>query len=159
MAVSAAHHFDCSLDGAVDRLCDSRFTIARGGHALNSQLPQRLLSWAGHALSWLHAPLELHLIRYEAMKSDPIPIFRGALRFLGLEHDDRAIGAALERCRIDRLQRLEAEQRFRETPRHATRFFRRGVVGEGLERLTPEQIERLDTMKRRVDRAIRERLA
>jgi hypothetical protein len=157
VAVSCTNHYDCSLAEAVEQLCREEFVIANSSKGLANQLPQRLLSWQEHALNWLAAPMPLHLIRYEAMKNDPIATFRGAIRFLGLEHDDSAIAAALDAVRIDRLQQLEAEQRFRETPRHTARFFRRGVVGEGLERLTPAQLERLTMMKRRVDKAIEER--
>lgn len=157
VAVSAANHFNCGLDHSAARLLDSHAAFAAGGRRLLDQLPQRLLSWQGHALSWLNAPLPLYLMRYEAMKVDPLPTFRGAVRFLGLEHDDRAIEEALEACRFERLRQQEAESRFRETPRKAERFFRCGRVGEGLDRLSNEQIERLAAMKRRVERAIRDR--
>ncbi|AGA92247.1 sulfotransferase family protein [Thioflavicoccus mobilis 8321] len=157
VAVSAAHHFSCKLDEAVRHLNNPHFTVARNRRGLESQLPQRLLSWEGHALSWLSAPMPVHLMRFEAMKQDPLSTFRAAVRFLGFEHDDCAIEEALEACRFERLQQREREQRFREAPAKATGFFRSGAVGEGRARLSPAQLEGLMRMKRRVDRAIGER--
>ena len=154
VAASMTNHFDCSLDGAVDRMCDANFTLARGHKGLSNQLSQRLLSWEGHVLSWLDAPLSLHLMRYEDMRSDPLPTFRRAVRFLDLPHDDAAIEAALDACRFERLQGQEREQRFRETPRHMRQFFRSGKVGEGRGTLGADQLARLEAMKARVERAI-----
>jgi len=157
VAVSAANHYSVALDTAVEQLFDDHLVFARDGRRLSKQLSQRLLSWAGHALSWLGAPMPLHLMRYEAMKADPLPEFRGAVRFLGLDFDDDAIAEALEASRFERLQRQEREQRFRETPRKTARFFRAGVVGEGRQRLSADQLRRLEAMKARVEWALRER--
>lgn len=157
VAMSMTNHFDCSLEQAVDHLCNPHFTVDKGGKSLRKQLAQRLLSWEEHARSWLDAPMPVHLLRYEDMRRNPLPSFRGAVRFLGLEHDDQAIEAALEACRFERLQRQEQEQRFRETPKHARQFFRSGTVGEGLSKLSDEQLSRLESMRQRVERAIAER--
>lgn len=157
VAVSMTNHFDCTLEQAVDNLCNPAFAVARGGQQLYNQLAQRLLSWEEHARSWLGAPLALHLLRYESMRYDPLPSFRGVVRFLGLAHDDVAIAAALEACRFERLQQQEQQQRFRETPKHTRRFFRAGRVGEGLERLSDAALQRLTAMKANVEQAIADR--
>jgi len=157
VAVSMTNHFDCTLDQAVDHLRDPHFTVANGGKGLSNQLAQRLLTWEGHARSWLEAPMPMHLLRYEDMRRNPLPSFRGAVRFLGLEHDDQAIESALEACRFERLQRQEQEQRFRETPKHASQFFRSGRVGEGLEQVSAQQLRWLEEMHQRVEQAIAER--
>lgn len=157
VAVSLTNHFRWSLNEAVDHMCDPQFTVSVSDRALRSQFAQRLLSWQAHALSWLEAPLSLHLLRYEHMRRDPLRAFRGAARFLGLEHDDQAIDAALEACRFERLQRQEQEQRFREGPKATRRFFRSGTVGEGLHSLGADQLQRLAEMKQKVEQAIAER--
>lgn len=157
VAVSMTNHFDCTLEQAVANLCNPAFTVAQSRQGLSGQLRQDLGTWEAHVTSWLQAPLPLCLLRYEAMQAEPLAEFRRAVRFLGLPHDDAAIAAALEASRFERLQRQEADRRFRETPHHATSFFRRGQVGEGLASLTPAQREPLAAMHRRVQALIVER--
>jgi hypothetical protein len=157
VAVSMTNHFSCSLEQAVDHLCNPEFAVAHGDKGLSNQLAQRLLAWDAHVLSWLEAPLDLHLLRYEDMRQAPLATFRGAVRFLGLTADDQVIQAALDACRFERLQQQEQEARFRETPSKAPRFFRKGLVGEGLSLLNHEAMDRLMAMKQRVDAALVER--
>jgi hypothetical protein len=154
VAVSNHHHFEYSIDEAIEYLCDPNCEIAQSGHGLSDQFTQRLLSWEGHALSWLAAPMQIHLMRYENMRKDPLPTFRGAVRFLGLEYDDDEIVAALDQCRFDRLQRLEQENSFREASNMSSLFFRSGKVGEGLDTLPATALRRMEEMKARVELAI-----
>jgi hypothetical protein len=157
VAVSMSNHFSCSLARAVERLQDASFTMASSRRGLDGQLAQRLGTWEAHAIGWLRAPLDLHLLQYEDMRADPLPIFRGAVRFLGLDHDDQAIEAALEACRFDRLQEQEQALRFREAPTNTRQFFRSGQVGEGLTRLDPAALQDLRAMHDRVETVIAER--
>ena len=157
VAVSMTHHFGCTLEQAVANLCNPAFAVAQSRQGLSGQLRQDLGTWEAHATGWLGAPLPLCLLRYEAMQAEPLAEFRRAVRFLDLPYDDAAIIAALEASRFERLQRQEAEQRFREAPRTTRAFFRRGQVGEGLAYLTPAQREPLESMHRRVQAIIAER--
>ena len=159
VAVSMCNHFSCTLERAVERLHDAAFTMAASRRGLNGQLAQRLGTWEEHATGWLRAPLDLHVLRYEDMRAEPLPTFRGAVRFLGLDHDDGAIGAALEACRIERLQEQERAVRFREAPTNTRQFFRSGQVGEGLAQLGPTVLEGLRAMHDRVEAVIAERFA
>jgi hypothetical protein len=127
VAVSMTNHFGCTLEQAVENLCNPEFAMARSRKGLNGQLRQDLGSWEAHARGWLEAPMDLCLLRYERMKAAPLTEFRRAVRFLGLEHGDNAIEAALEASRFERLAQQEAEQRFREAPTKTRTFFRRGV--------------------------------
>lgn len=154
VAVSMTNHFDCSLEQAVENLCNPEFAVARSRKGLSGQLRQDLGTWEAHASGWLEAPLELCLLRYERMKATPLAEFRRAVRFLGLTHGDTAIEAALEASRFEHLQAQETAQRFRETPHHAQAFFRRGQVGEGLAQLSAEQRQPLEAMRQRVEALI-----
>ena len=154
VAVSMTHHFSCSLEEAINKLCAPHFKLAKSQRGLNNQLPQRLLTWAEHAVSWLEAPLDLHLLRYESMVADPLSNFRDAVRFLGLDQDDEAIVAALVASRIGHYQAQEDVQRFREAPTKQARFFRQGRVGEGLTALSSADLERLVSMRKCVEDAI-----
>lgn len=154
VAVSFAHFAGCPLDEAVGRLLDPTYTFSESRTGLRLQFSQRLLSWEGHVRSWLDAPLRLHAMRYERMRREPLAAFREAVRFLGFDHDDAAIDAALEACRFDRLKAQERESRFREAPRTCESFFRGGEVGDGLSSLSAGQRAALEAMKRRVDAAV-----
>jgi hypothetical protein len=159
VAPSLANHMSCTLDQAVEHLCDPGFALAKGSKGLNSQLRQHHGTWADHALSWLSAPMDVHVMRYEAMKADPVAVFAAAVRYLRLPHDEAAVAAALEACRFDRLQDQEAAERFREGPRDTQRFFRSGRVGEGLETLREDQLGRLRAMHVQVEAALAAREA
>ena len=130
VAVSMTNHFDCSLEQAVENLCNPAFAVAKSRKGLSGQLRQDLGTWEAHATGWLKAPLDLCLLRYERMRAEPLSEFRRAVRFLGLTQDDAAIEAALEASRFERLQQQETEQRFRETPHHAQAFFRQAPRGD-----------------------------
>jgi len=157
VAVSMTNHFNCDLDQAVANLTNPEFAVAVTRRKLNGQLRQQLGTWEMHASGWLQAPMPLCLLRYETMKADPLPEFRRAVRFMELPHDDDAITAALEASRFERLQQAEQAERFQETPKHTQAFFRRGISGEGLDKLTPEQRAPLETMQQRIQALIIER--
>jgi hypothetical protein len=154
VAVSMTNHFNCSLEQAVENLCNPSFAMAKSRKGLNGQLRQDLGTWEAHATGWLEAPMDVCLLRYESMKAEPLREFRRAVRFLGLTHDDAAIEAALDACRFERLQEQEQAQRFREAPTSTRTFFRRGQTGEGLAQLSAAQREPLEAMRSRVDAVI-----
>ena len=147
----------CSLEQAVEHLTNPEFAMAKSKRNLSGQLRQQLGTWEMHASGWLQAPLPLCVLRYEAMKADPLCEFRRAVRFMELPHDDTAITAALEASRFERLQEAEQAQRFREAPTSTRTFFRRGISGEGLDKLTPKQRAPLEAMLERIEALIAQR--
>lgn len=154
VALSTAHHWSCTPDQAADRLLDEGHTLAETGHALAPQLPQRLLSWESHALSWLAAPMPVLTLRFEDMKTAPLETFRAAVRFLGLPHADDAIAAALEASRLERLQAQEAASGFNEFPAAKLPFFRGGRSGEGHDAISPDRRAALAAAWERVRAAL-----
>jgi hypothetical protein len=87
--------------------------------------------------------LKVEVVRYEDLLARPQETFTRAARFLQLPDDPERIAKAIRFSDFRELARQEAEKGFRERPRHAERFFRQGQSGEGRQRLTSEQIERL----------------
>ena len=157
VAVSAAHFYGCDYAESVRRLLDPDHKIAISDTKLAMQLPQWLSSWEKHALSWLQAPINVHLMRYEDMHKSALTVFSGALSWMGLRCDENQLNSAIEHCRFENLQRREQQQGFDEKPLKVAQFFRRGVVGEGLEVLAPEQIDQLAAANERVEAAIKQR--
>ncbi len=156
VAVSAANHWNLNNEEAAKRLLNVKEKNQPTKKGLKSQFPQKMLSWQAHAVSWLRAPINRHLMRYEDMQQAPLETFRKAVRFLGLEHDDAAIKAALSACAFDKLQAQEQDQRFRETPEKTQSFFRGGRIGDGRTMLSSESMDLLEQAYEQVETVIEE---
>jgi aryl sulfotransferase len=156
VAISAANHWNCSIEEAARRMANDEESSRKSRTGLGHQFPQRLLSWQAHAISWLRAPMELQMIRYEAMQQAPLDTFRKAVHFLGLDHDDDAIETALSACAFERMQAQEQQQRFHETPQQTARFFRGGRIGDGRKALSKESLELLQRPYEKVEAVIEE---
>lgn len=144
VAPSAANHWHCSIDEAIEKMGRSEMSLCRSTRALPSQVRQRLLSWSEHVLSWVDAPgLNVEAIRYEDMLGDPQATFGRAARFLQLPAEPESVARAIRFSDFRELSRQEGEQGFRERPQHTERFFRSGTCGGWREMLTGEQVRRV----------------
>lgn len=147
VAVSLSHHGQIDLDAAIafmadDEACEGghRPAHVRRGFRNHAQLPQRMGSWSGHALSFLdQAPGRSLLVRYEDVLIDPRTEFARVARFLGLDAAPSSIGRAIDATRFDRLARQEEAAGFVERPDGMARFFRAGRSGTGARELTDRQ--------------------
>jgi len=146
VAISFAHHNNCSIDRSIENMGAPDFKFCGNPNRLDKQLRQRLLSWSGHILSWADATdLNRLVVRYEDMKLNPLATFTQVAEFLQLPTEREQIEDALEKCAFDKLQQQEKEKGFNEkSPKHKS-FFRKGIVGDWQETLTTEQIERIVT--------------
>ena len=144
VAPSAANHWKCTVDEAIERMERPQMALARSRRSLPSQVRQRLLSWSAHVLSWVDAPgLRCEIVRYEDMQADPFATFTRAAAFLDLPHDPDRVSKAIRFSSFDELSRQEADRGFRERPQNAERFFRRGTSGGWRDTLTAAQAERI----------------
>jgi hypothetical protein len=155
MVASCANHWNLSVEGAVDVLCNPLYTLSRTTGGISDQLFQRLGSWSSHATSWLdESGLRVHLVRYEDLKRDPVGLFGEVVRFCGLPYDEERVARAVEFSDFSELQRQERTHDFRERPAKAQgAFFRRGQVGAWREELPTDLAHRLidvhgETMRR-----------
>lgn len=145
VAISLAHHMGQSIDQAIARMANPNAVMEAARHRVPVQLPQPLLDWSGHVNSWLNAPVNRLLLRYEDMLAEPVACFGEAARFLGFDASQERIAAAVEAVRFDRLRAAEEVTRFAETPARVERFFRRGIAGGWRDTLTPAQIARIES--------------
>jgi len=144
VAVSFAHHSGWNYDTAIANMAEETFSFCRKSDRLHNQLRQKLLSWSGHALSWVDgARFPVCLLRYEDMKLRPVETFTRAVRFAGLPHTDEQIRKALEFSSFDIVQKQEEQRGFREKSPASNRFFRKGMIGSWREELTAEQARRI----------------
>ena len=141
VAASWAPFFGVSIEQAINTLGDEAFVLNSSRGAFRSILPEPLLSWSGHVLSWLDAPgVPVHVLRYEDLQADTASAFADALRSIGHEPDLGRVEAAVEAARFEKLQAREATEGFHEHGVRATApFFRRGRSGGWRHELTSEQ--------------------
>jgi len=144
VAVSYAHHRGCSIAAAITSMGDPRHQLAPRSGGLPAQLPQRLLTWSGHVRSWVDAPgMNVHVVRYEDLGEAPVETFREAIAFLGIDVDAARLRRAVEFASFDALKQQEEKQGFREKPRSASTFFRRGTAGGWRSSLKRNQWQRI----------------
>lgn len=114
-------------------------------------------SWEDNVRSWLAAPLPFPVlrIRYEDMVADPQTACRALAEMIRPGSADQDIGKAVENSSFQRMREVErADIRDRRVGIFykpylqgsidaGSRFMRRGVVGDGPGRLSPDQRQRL----------------
>jgi len=144
VAISNANHNGTTVDKAIEIMGKFDAKMCGSRKSLPDQTRQTLLSWSEHVLSWVDAPyLNCHVIRYEDMLANPLPIFGGAARFLQLPDEPSRLEKAIRFSDFKTLSKQESEAGFREKPRHAKNFFLQGKSGGWREKLTLEQINRI----------------
>ena len=146
VVASLANHNQSTLDEAIAVMNDPAAALCARPDRLHKQLRQIMLSWSGHAASWLdQQDIPVHLVRYEDMKRDPAATFTAAMAFAGrpISLEDAARAARL--ADFSQLQEQERERGFGEKPPRTEAFFRKGRTGGWREELSPEQVEQVET--------------
>lgn len=144
VVISFANHSCCSIDQAIENMSNQTFAFCKGKHKQHNQLRQWLLSWSLHVNSWATVQdINVLMIRYEDMKLNTLATFTKAIEFLQLGSSQEDIQRALANASIEKLQQQEVHSGFNEKPAKVGRFFRKGIVGDWQETLTPGQINRI----------------
>jgi hypothetical protein len=144
VAVSFSHHLSTSVDRAIDIMNTPDYAFCHHTDRIHNQLRQKLLTWSSHVKSWVDdSGLPVMVMRYEDMKTDPVTTFTNALTFIGLQATSTEIDKALELTSFERLKQQEEEKGFVEKSAGATHFFRKGMVGDWKNVLSPEQVKRI----------------
>lgn len=145
VAVSLASHFGWTLDSAIAFMRRDDAALHGDVEDRRPQVRQRLLSWSGHAASWLdQKDVPLHLIRYESLHANTANVFRDSLRFAGRAITEEEARRVTSAARFANLQAQERERGFREGVEHGGPFFRRGVAGGWKESLTAGQAAEIE---------------
>lgn len=148
VAISFSHHYQVTLDRAVESLNETNYFLPTQG----GQVQQYLGSWSRHVLSWTQAPgMTRHVMRYEDMKATPLKAFGELVRFLGLPKEMDRLKRAIRFSDFDELKKQESSTRFIESrPDGKAPFFREGRAGQWRDVLSPLQVERLIEANRSV---------
>ena len=141
VAVSFSHHFQISVDRAVESLGEKSAVLPPSAGLVS----QHISSWSHHVRTWTTAPgLPLHVMRYEDMARKPFPTFRALVEFLGMPLDKERLRKAIRFTDFSELQSQEKKEKFVESrPDGTVPFFRAGKVGGWRDLLNDDQVARL----------------
>lgn len=132
VAISFGHHLGRADDmaGVVAMMCDPGAYLSR---KMGARFPELMSDWSGNIRSWTDSGLNTHVIRYEDMLVDPLPVLRraAALCWPAAPLDEVALASACAQTGFAQMQAQEEEHSFLERPLAATRFFREGRAGGG----------------------------
>lgn len=144
VSVSLAKFWGKPVDEIIEIMNNDMTAFEANRHRLCHQLPLRVSSWSRHVASWVDSsPFPVHVVRYEDMLQNPGPTFTAVARFACITDDAEHINRAIRFSDFDVLRQQEKLHDFKERPRSATRFFRKGKAGAWRDELTDAQIERL----------------
>jgi hypothetical protein len=143
VAVSLSHFFSWDLERCVAFLLDEQAGLCRSSKRGGQQVRQFMGSWASHVCSWADQPqIPVLLLRYEDLLRQPEKEFCRLAGFLDLPEDGGLIAQAVENTRFEKLKAKEEEEGgFDERPEGCERFFRSGRSGEGMEKLSTQQLD------------------
>ena len=141
VAVSYAHHLNCSLDRIIRLMDDPAAHESSIPGGIFDRLPEPMTTWSGHVAGWTEqTDLPLHVARYEDLLADPQAGFGKIVRFACLAWDEARLNRAIDHSAFHRLQAQEAESGFTEKQPTAPTFFRAGMAGSWRTALTPTQV-------------------
>lgn len=145
VALSLARHLGQSVDEAITIMGTPDWVMHRSRRVLRPRLPEVWGSWSQNVASWLGpVPFPVHILSYEQLRADPRAALTGILSALDLPIDPAAVAAAVAATDLAELRRQEAAKGFTEW-RGTGRFFGEGQVQSWRNRLTPDQVARIES--------------
>ncbi len=150
VAISTAPHFNKTIDGAIDMICNEQSFLA----ATDKVVFEQSTDWSTHVMSWTRqAHPGLLVVRYEDMLHKPEKTFTRIARFIANRPSKKQIAQAVRNASFKSLQTLEKRESFIEGSQFAKAFFRKGRDGQWKDNLTDDQIRRIvDTHREQMQR-------
>ena len=150
VAVSFAHHLNCTIDETIDKMGNKAMTLVKD----DSNLYHILSSWSTHVDSWTihNEDVVCGVVRYEDLLTKPEDSWISVLKVLGLSVDTDKMWKSLDAVKFSKLQKQEQDKGFQENGKGSI-FFRNGKIGDWEHTLTDKQISLIEenhcqTMKR-----------
>lgn len=140
VVTSYAAFVDVDFDRAIDTLLERDGLVARapgGSYMVRG-------SWVQHVSSWVdQTEVPTLVVRYEDLLSDPLVWFGKVLDHVGLDRDEAKLERAVRATGFENLKLSEELMGFAERPKKTERFFRSGQAGEGRQKLSAAQQQRI----------------
>jgi len=143
VALSYANHNSCSVEKAVDLICNNNNALCKSLDRYDGQLRQLLWCWSDHVASWLDADIPKLVIRYEDLKQSSVKYFTKMCEFLEIEHNHEEVCAAVEACEFKKIREMEIKGGFKEKAPKVKHFFRKGIVGDWQTNLDEKLVARV----------------
>ena len=145
IAVSFAKFKNTSIDQIISEMEDPENTLAKSNkYNFKMRLPQKIASWSEHVISWTQqTDVPILVIRYEDILNDTFLFFKDIVSFLGLSYSVKEIRSAIKKSSFEKLKEDELNFGFGEKYASTDLFFRNGVSGEGIKKLSTQQIDRI----------------
>jgi hypothetical protein len=139
VALSYAAYTGKSVDEMIEFMAAEGAANASDG----VQVFELLSSWSEHVVSWVAAPKRL-LVRYEDLLAEPVRYFGRVIKFLGDGTvDEERLARAVGFSSFESLAGQESREGYRAAGGNG-KFFRVGRAGVWRERLTAEQVRRIE---------------
>jgi hypothetical protein len=142
-----ANHNGDTIDDSIAFMNNRAACLSAATNRQFSQFRQRLLSWSGHAASWLEQrDIPVHVLRYEDLQANTVEALARALAFAGMNAPEEEVRRAVANANFAELRRQERAKGFAElpTPVRGGVFFRRGIAGAWRDELASEQVARIE---------------
>lgn len=140
VAISFSHHMGATLDEAIERMGIKGYETSGSKRSAFEIYG----SWSENVFSWTRRPNRaLYIMRYEDMHNEPTKTFGALARHLLINPNQAQLKHAIELSSFKEMQHQEEEAGYREKPKTADKFFRKGEVGEWKEVLSGAQVERI----------------
>lgn len=140
VAISFGHHIGKDTDTAIANMGRSGHTTKVFKNAANEIYG----SWSEHVSSWTRKPNpSLYVMRYEDMHSAPEKTFGALAKHMKMNPNDAQLRKAIELSSFDNLKQQEEKDGFREKPKAAESFFRKGEADQWKTELSQAQISKV----------------
>ena len=140
MVISHADHYGKTIDESIETTALEELKVGVGEH----NVYEVHCSWSRHVESWTSRPApNLHVMRYEDMKGQPLETFGGLVQFLRLPASRERLQRAIDASSFENLRQKEEKHGFAERSKKSKRFFREGKAGGWRNVLTPAQVEKV----------------
>jgi aryl sulfotransferase len=142
VAVSWSEHLQQPLDATIEKMGQSNLAIKR---TEDDKIVQNLCSWSMHVESWMSSKgIKVIVCKYEDMLRNPEDMFTQILNHIEIPFSQECMDHALHETQLSNLQKQEKDRGFRESQPNQT-FFAHGRSGVYKDKLTPEQIKKIET--------------
>ena len=146
IAVSMESFFGLSKSKCINFLLDSNARLSTLTEGRSSQVSQYLGTWDYHVNSWINQEeVPLLVLRYEDLLKSPKDEYGKLAKFLKIKTNNKLIEKASNFCSFEKLKEKERKTKFIENSLSGKPFFRFGREGEGLKRLSKDQILKINS--------------